>query len=73
MGEVLPFTGQTTNDIPPEQVLRACADEGLREAIVVGWDANERLWVSSSTSDLREVLWLLERAKNYILTDLGVA
>ena len=58
----------TKMDIPPDRVLTA-AIEKLQDVVIVGWE-NETglLYLSSSTANGPEVLWLLEKAKERILS-----
>lgn len=62
--EIYQFTGLTTNDISPKQVIEH--SEHLTECVVVGIDDNG-LYVAGSTSDIAESILLLERAKMFLL------
>lgn len=71
MGEIVQFPGLTTARLPAEQVLDAAINERLDEAVILGWDKDGKLWVSATTADLREILWLIEKAKRFVLEDVG--
>ncbi len=49
-------------DLSPDNVL-AAAKGKLSTAIVLGFDADGAEWITSSTSDVGVILYLLERAK----------
>lgn len=53
--------------IEPDQVLGAAKGE-LREAVVIGFRADGALYVAGSHGP-RETLWLLERAKHYLMVN----
>ena len=67
MGEVVRFTGETTpND--PDSVLDAAKGKDFADVIVIGLhDAdNPKLWLTTSTSGVERVIYLLERAKRQL-------
>ena len=49
-------------DLSPDSIL-AAAKGKLASAIVLGFDADGAEWITSSTSDVGVILFLLERAK----------
>ena len=49
-------------DLSPDNVLTAAKGK-LASAIVLGFDADGAEWITSSTSDVGVILYLLERAK----------
>ena len=65
MGEVVTLPVETTLDTPPDRVLSAALGR-LGCVVVIGTEEDGRHWLSSSTSDLERVLWLLERAKRQV-------
>lgn len=67
------FPGQTFLDIPPDRVLDAAKDLNLQCAIVVGRDAEGRLYLASSSGDAAEMLLLLELSKREVLEDIFYA
>lgn len=69
-GVVVLFNGTTTLPTPPDQVLEQAVGAGLTEVLVLGWDEAGELDVRSSTSDGREVLWLIEKARRWVLEQL---
>ncbi len=67
MGEIFILDTVTSLPIPVERVLNA-AKRCPKDIVVIGWDENDDLYCASSTSDNREVLWLLEMAKQQVLS-----
>jgi hypothetical protein len=67
MGDVVDLPVITSLDIPAERVLRKALDADLECAVVIGFDKDGNLYVSSSKADGGDVLWLLEGAKKMLL------
>lgn len=65
MSNVIEFGGITKLDIEPDKVLESA--KGLETVFVVGWDKEGDLYAASSTSNLGELLILIERAKEALL------
>lgn len=64
--KIIPFTGVTTLDIPPDRVLEQA--KGRMEGVVImGWDADGKEYFASSYADGGKVLWLMERCKAILL------
>lgn len=61
--EVLQFTGITTLDIDPAQILDAAKSAGLDEVVICGVDANGNEYFASSVADAGSAGWHLDRAK----------
>jgi hypothetical protein len=60
----------TTQDVPPERVLRAAIGADLRMAVVLGYEAETgQFYAASSTSNGPQTLWLLERLRLLLLTE----
>lgn len=57
------FTGDTKEPFTPEILLRGAIKADLADVIVIGWDKDEMLFVSSSLQKGPDMLWLLEKAK----------
>lgn len=57
----------TTNPIPPERVIDAARDASLESVLIVGIDESGELYLASSTSDGREMLWYLARAHHQLM------
>ena len=66
MAQILPFTGDTILPLPPDTVLQGALGQ-LQSVVVIGSDADGKLYLSSSTSYLPDVLWLLEQARERTL------
>ena len=67
--EVLPFTGISILDIPPEKVLQAAIDAGITEVVIVGIDADGKHYFASSMSSAPEIAWHLDTAKWRLMND----
>jgi hypothetical protein len=63
---VVPFTGDTTADMPPEKVLSGAIEDGIDPAIVIGLDGDGRIYVASSLGNSDTVLGLLYRATAWL-------
>ena len=61
---------KTTLDICPDDVL-AGAECKLKDVLLIGWDENDSLYVSSSKSDIAELNMWIDLAKQYLLDQLG--
>ena len=66
MAEVVKFPGTTVLPMSVRSVLDAAPDD-LGIALVVGKAADDTLYLAGTTSDLAEVMLLLERAKAFTL------
>lgn len=60
---VVPLNCITRLNLPPDRVLEAALEEGLEEAVVIGYDKDGDFYFSSSVADGGSVLWLIELAK----------
>lgn len=61
--KVLPFTGATKLDIPPERVLKGALDGNLESVVVIGFEKDDRLYFASSYGRIELTNWLLDLAK----------
>lgn len=66
--QVLRFRGVTRLDLPVDRILDAARDESLGCVIVIGYDGSGEEYFASSIADGADVLWLLERTKQRLLT-----
>jgi hypothetical protein len=57
----------TTLDLPPERMLNAALERGLKEVVIIGYDLEGEEYFASSVSDGGDVVWHLERAKLKLL------
>jgi len=64
--KVIPFTGVTTLDLPPDRVLEAVLGK-LEGVVVMGFDKDDQEYFASSYADGGTVLWLVERLKMQVL------
>ena len=65
-GKILPFTGETTEDINADTVLENNIGE-YECVVIVGYTKMGAERLVSSTGDSALMVWLLERAKKVIL------
>ena len=67
MSKVIPFTGITTLDMPPDQILEAAVGK-LEGVVIMGFTADgDEEYFASSYADGGTVLWLLERLKKRLI------
>lgn len=64
--KIIPFTGITKLDLPPDQILEAAVGK-MEGVVIMGWDAQGEEYFASSYADGGTVLWLLERLKKQLL------
>ena len=70
MGEIVRFSGKTTLELDPQQVLQAAAgDEGWEEVVVVGY-RDGHIDVRISGDDWAPIYFLLDRVKRQILDEV---
>lgn len=67
MTNIVPFTGITQADEPPEQVLEKAKSWGLSEVVIVGCNGEGDLVWGGSLPDMEMINWLLEAAKFELL------
>jgi hypothetical protein len=60
---VVPFTGPTRLDIPPERVLQGALDGNLEGVVVIGLEQDGGLYFASSYGRIEVTNWLLDLAK----------
>lgn len=64
---IVPFTGLTTVDLPPDQILEG-ALEKLKEVVVLGVEIDTgSLYVAGNSGSLADVNWLIDQCKTLIL------
>lgn len=64
---VIKWTGKTVVDLPAEKVLTSAIEEDLRLALVIGWTQDHELYTACTTSDLAEMLLVVELTRQRIL------
>lgn len=67
MGEVVEFTGSTTQPIDPQKVLAAAYGAKLDRVTIIGTTAAGEFYLASSEGDAAQLLWDMERAKLNLL------
>lgn len=61
--------GEITNcDIHPDRILSAALGK-LQDVLIIGWDKDGTLHVTHSTAHGPSLLWLLEKARLYIVEE----
>jgi hypothetical protein len=63
MADVIPFITTTDKPRPAGLILAEAARQMLREVVVIGRDADGKLWALSSDPHIGNVFVLLEQAK----------
>ena len=67
MGEVVILDVETRLDIPAERILEAAKQDDLETAMVIGVDADGELYVRTTTTKAKELIWLMELAKQLVM------
>ena len=67
MGEVVILDVETRLDIPAERILEAAKQDDLETAMVIGFDADGELYVRTTTTKAKEMIWLMELAKQLVM------
>lgn len=65
---VLPFTGMTYVELPSDVVLEMQKGH-FDKLMIIGWDKDEQLTVAGNVTDLRDILYLLEKSKMIFMKD----
>lgn len=60
---VIEFPGETVGPIPPKKILDKANEEQLKDVVVLGWTEDNSLYISSSTGEAPDLIFLLEMAK----------
>ncbi len=63
---IIQFRGVTKLDIQPNNVLKGAVDK-LDHVFIVGYDLEGEFYFASSMADGGDVLWLMEKAKNFLM------
>ena len=64
--KVIPFTGITKLDLPPDRILEAAVGK-MEGVVLIGWDRDGDFVAASSYADGGTVMWLLEKCKQRLL------
>ena len=65
---VVPFTGTTRLDTPPDGVIDGAKEADLRGVVIVGYAGDgEEFYFASSYADSGSTLWLLAMAQKQLL------
>lgn len=67
MSKVVRLRTSTLLPIPAERVLQAAEDNLVDPVVVVGRDAEGKLYVAASLGEVGEIMLLLERAKAHLV------
>lgn len=65
--KIIPFTGVTVLDLPPERILQKAIEADLDGVLVIGYTKDGEEYAASSYADGGTALWLLERTKTKLL------
>ena len=67
MSKVIPIGGVTLLDIPEDQILENAKGK-MDGVVLMGWDEGGELYFASSFADGGDVLWLMEKCKEALLS-----
>lgn len=67
MGEVVILDVETSLDLPADRVLDAAKASDLSTAMVIGYEQDGSLYIGTTTTSAKEMVWLMEQAKKLIL------
>lgn len=67
MTNILPFTGTTTVDQPPETVLERAKGWGMERCVILGYRPDGSVAFGGSFSDTGDILLLLELARQFVI------
>lgn len=69
MDNLIKFRGVTYLPIEPDLVLEGAKDR-LSEVVVIGYDKEtDEPYFATSSDDMKDVLWILEKLKMYLLKE----
>lgn len=63
---VIPMFGHIMHDEPPEKILEHAAKWNMTKCLVLGVTETDEFIFGGSTSDLKDMLWIVSRALWYI-------
>jgi hypothetical protein len=66
--QVLRFNGITRLDLPPDRIIEGAVAAGLRCVVVMGYTEEGEQYFASSMADGADVLWLMEKLKQQLLS-----
>ncbi len=69
--EILEFPGITTQDIDCSKVIEGLQKIEFEKLLAIGIDKDGNLYCASHTSDIGELLLLMERAKHHLLYEVA--
>ena len=67
MGDVTTFNGTTKLDIEVRRVVEGLNPDDFKHILVLGWEKDDSLFSASDTSDVGEMLHLMELFKQNLL------
>lgn len=67
---VILFPGTTQDDLEVARMLHAAIEANLDKVIILGWDQDGNEYMTSSTPDGGDVIWLLERCKHRLMVEV---
>lgn len=67
MGDIVDFNGKTFMDIDCKKILDAVDPDEMDLVMVLGWSKEDNLYASSSSSDIAEMIYLMELFKHKLL------
>lgn len=65
--QVIEYPGATTLDLDPDRVLEGAKAVDFDDVLVIGLDADSKLYMAGSTGDIGHMLLIVEMAKARIM------
>jgi hypothetical protein len=67
--KVVPFPGLQYGPTAARHTLEHAIDADIDTVLVIGWQGKD-LYFAGNTSDTREIIWLLEKARKWLLEQI---
>jgi hypothetical protein len=52
--------------VSPDTILSLARQKELKQVMIIGWDENENLFISSSEKEYKDMYWMLESAFDWL-------
>ncbi len=68
MSNIIQFTGDSRLDIEADKVIESSLGQGINQVLIIGYTDNGEDYMASSTSDVKELLFMIEKFKFELMT-----
>ncbi len=68
MSNIIQFTGDSRLDIEADKVIESSLGQGINQVLIIGYTDNGEDYTASSTSDVKELLFMIEKFKFELMT-----